>query len=159
VAVAVLAAIGGVAISRAQAPLPIPTPTCDGAIDAIAAVWDDDRAAEVRAAMLSTRRPYADALAGPIIAGLDEYAATWAEAHHRPCRDHARGEHSGALLDARMACLDRRRTALAETVAILVDADADVIDHAGQMVAKLPRLEPCDDLAALAARRPPPADA
>jgi tetratricopeptide (TPR) repeat protein len=96
--------------------------------------------------MIASERPYASALAERVTAALDRYAGDWAAARDRICLEHARGEHSDTLLDARMACLDRGRQALAEAVEILAAADAEVVEHAGQMTAKLPRLAACDDL-------------
>ncbi|HVI03929.1 MAG TPA: serine/threonine-protein kinase, partial [Enhygromyxa sp.] len=143
-ATAACAALLGVLVAKAQTPPS--APTCDGGAAAIASVWDHDRAARIEAAMLATDRPYASALARRITDALDEYADDWAAARDRGCREHARGEHSDALLDARMACLDRSRQAFAETVDILATADAEVVEHAGQMIAKLPRLNACEDL-------------
>jgi hypothetical protein len=158
VGVALVAAIAGIAVARG--PGSHAAPTCDGGSRAIAKVWDEARASEVHAVMLATELTYAAPLADRITAQLDEYAAAWVTAHARICEEHARGEHSAQLLDARMTCLDHRRRALAETVLLLTDSNAELMAHAGQMVAKLPRLEPCDDLASLSSRASSlPADA
>jgi tetratricopeptide (TPR) repeat protein len=151
-AIAVLAAVAGVFVTRAQTRAP--SPSCDGAELAIAAVWSPERAREVREALVATDRPYAEALAERVGIALDDYARGWTEAHRSSCLGHARGDYSAALLDARMACLDRRRQAFAETVDILAEADAEVVEHAGQMVARLPRLEPCEALASLSESQP-----
>jgi tRNA A-37 threonylcarbamoyl transferase component Bud32/tetratricopeptide (TPR) repeat protein len=148
---AALAATLGVLVARAQTP--VSAATCDGGEAAIADVWSPDRAADIRAAMIAADKPYAPALADRTTEALEDYADDWAGAHDQTCREHARGHHSDTLLDARMACLDRRRQAFAETVEILADADTDVVDHAGEMVAKLPRLASCDDLGGLVKRR------
>jgi tetratricopeptide (TPR) repeat protein len=150
VAVAALAGLAGVVIARPSASQP--EKSCDGAELAIAEVWDGARASEIRESMLATNQPYAEVLATHITDGLDEYAREWAAAHSRICEEHARGDHSAALLDARMACLHRRRQALAETVSLFLHSNASVMEHAGEMVARLPRLEACDDLAALSSR-------
>ncbi|PRQ07153.1 Serine/threonine-protein kinase PrkC [Enhygromyxa salina] len=155
-AIAGLAALGGVLVARGQAPPPLPT--CDGAERSLAAVWGPERAERIHAAMRATDRPYAAALGVRITETVNDYAHAWSSAHRRVCHEHRRGDHSDALLDARMACLDRGRLALAETVQILSTADSNIVDHAGQMVAKLPRLDACDDLAAMAARDRPPTD-
>jgi tetratricopeptide (TPR) repeat protein len=148
--IAVVAAIAGVMV--ASSPASDAAPTCDGAERAIAQIWDDERAQQVRAAMLASDRSYAAPLADRITAELDGYAAAWASAHTRICEEHARGDHSDKLLDARMSCLHHRRQALAETVSLLTEQNPELMTHAGQMVAKLPRLEPCDDLAELSSR-------
>ncbi len=153
---AAITASAGVLVTQVST-TPSP-PICDGAELAIAEVWNPDRAAEIHAALVASERPYAAALAGRITDALDDYAHDWTEAHQRSCLEHARGEHSDALLDARMACLDERRQALDETVAILADADAEVIEHAGELTAKLPRLAACHDLTTLALRRHPSSD-
>jgi tetratricopeptide (TPR) repeat protein len=150
VGVAMVAAIAGVAL--AWGPASDAAPTCDGGDRAIAQVWDEERASEVHAAMLATERPYAAPLADRITAELDAYAQAWAAAHARICEEHARGDHSAALLDARMTCLHHRRQAMDETISLLTESNAELMAHAGEMVAKLPRLEPCDDLAGLSFR-------
>jgi tetratricopeptide (TPR) repeat protein len=150
VGVALVAAIAGVVLARSPASEAVPS--CDGAEQVIAQVWNEARAEEVRAAMLATDRSYAAPLADRITSELDDYAAAWASAHTRTCEEHARGDHSAALLDARMACLHHGRQVLAETVSLLSESNPELVTHAGQMVAKLPRLEPCDDLAALSSR-------
>jgi serine/threonine protein kinase/tetratricopeptide (TPR) repeat protein len=141
---AVGAALAGMLMTNNQAPTP--TPTCGGGEAAIADVWNDDAAAGIREAIVATEQPYAAAMAGRVVDSLDDYASDWAAAHDRICHEHARGEHSDSRLDARMACLDRRRDALEQTLAILLDADTGVVDHAGQMIAKLPRIHACDGL-------------
>ena len=152
-----VAALSGVAITWSSSTAG--APSCDGAAAMLAPVWGAPQAEAIRRAMAATGRPYATALSERVLESLDTYATTWAETHGRACREHARGAHSDALFDARIACLDRRRQALDETVTLLTEADEDIVEHAGQMVAKLPAIGPCDDLTSLALRRPPPADA
>ncbi len=151
-----VATLAGVAITSSQSGAA--APSCDGAAAMLAPVWGAPHATVIREAMAATGRPYATALSERVVESLDAYATRWAETHSRACREHARGDHSDALFDARIACLERRRQALDETVALLREADENIVEHAGQMVAKLPPLGPCDDLTALALRRPPPAD-
>lgn len=122
---------------------------CVGADTVIGEVWNPKLAVEVRRSMLATGLPYAGELAARVVDNLDNYANTWISHHRSSCQAFTRGETSAALLDARMACLDRRREALGETVALLSAADAELMTHAGQMVGNLPRLASCDDLAAL----------
>ena len=148
--VAVLAGLAGVAVARSHTSAP--EKTCDGAEQVISEVWDASRANEIRKAMVATKQPYAEALANRITVGLDAYASDWAAAHGRVCEEHARGDHSDALLDARMACLHRRRQALDVTATLLAETDAELMAHAGEMVAKLPRIEACDDLTALSSQ-------
>jgi tetratricopeptide (TPR) repeat protein len=85
--------------------------------------------------------------------------------HRDACLAHRRGEQSGALLDQRMACLHDRRTAVDTAIAVLGeppgvgDGDGHWLENAPLVVQKLPRIERCGDLAALAADVPPPEDA
>lgn len=152
IGIAVLAGLAGVAIARPSESED--HKSCDGGEPAIAEVWNPERKAAVAEAMAASKASYAEELASRVTAGLDQYAAQWAAAHGRICEEHARGDHSDALLDARMACLHYRRQALAETVSLLVQTDAELMPHAGEMVSKLPRLEACDDLAALSSPSP-----
>ncbi|MFY0538055.1 hypothetical protein [Nannocystis pusilla] len=89
---------------------------------------------------------------------LDGYAAGWGAAHREACLAHRHGERSGALLDQQMRCLDQRRGALAETVATLAAADADVALRALEVAGDLPPLEGCRNLEALSSEQPPPDD-
>jgi serine/threonine protein kinase len=131
---------------------PSNSPQCDLGETTIAAVWDDGQARRVASSMAQTGLPYAEPLAVRLIATLDDYASSWAATHRQICLAHAAGENSSTLLDARMACLDRRRQALTATVALLTNADPGVVEHAGDMVAKLPRIHACNDLVDLNTR-------
>jgi len=132
-----------------------PPPSCDGAQSVIASVWNPEQARRLTQAMHATGLPYAEPLALRVVQHLDDYTKTWAANHRNACEAYVRGDHSAKLLDARMACLDRHRQALSETVLLLTQADAEVVDHAGQMVGKLPRVRACDDLDALTKREVP----
>ncbi|MEZ4382462.1 MAG: serine/threonine-protein kinase [Nannocystaceae bacterium] len=150
--IAALATLGGGAISWTQlAPSEV---ACDGGDATMQALWDPSRAAAIKAAIVASGRPYAGALADRVNETLAGYVASWAAARRRACREYARGDHSDALYDARIACLDRRRQALEETLTILTETGAEVVDNAGQLVAKLPPLATCDDLTTLGQRRP-----
>lgn len=119
---------------------------CEGSEAIISATWGLEQSLAVRDAVDSTGLSYAEPLGERIIRALDGYAGAWAKAHRQVCLDHAQGRHSEQLLDARMACLDRRRQAFAGAVELLTVADREVVDHAGEIVAELPRLDACDDL-------------
>ncbi|MEZ4448025.1 MAG: serine/threonine-protein kinase [Nannocystaceae bacterium] len=133
-------------------------PVCEGAEDEIAATWSTEQHPKIRGSIAAVDRPYAPEVAERALEGLDTYAHAWALAHRSACLAHARGEHSPQILDQRMACLAARRQALAETASILGNADADVVDHADQLVSRLPSLDHCADLSALATERAAPDD-
>lgn len=125
---------------------------CAAAADKLAGVWDPDRKARVRAALLATRVPYAADTAERVDAGLDAHAAAWVQMHTEACQaTHLRGEQSPGLLDLRMTCLQRRLTEVRSLVDVLADADAGVVEHAAEAVARLPALDPCADTTALLA--------
>jgi eukaryotic-like serine/threonine-protein kinase len=67
----------------------------------------------------------------------------------------ARHEHSPELYDRRMGCLRQRRLELAGLVAVLTDADAELVRDAPELVADLPELDACADPDALVAITPP----
>jgi len=62
------------------------------------------------------------------------------------------------VFDRRTACLDHRLAALDATLATLTAATADVDDRATDVVAALPPIEDCSDLARLAAAPAEPED-
>ncbi|EDM79969.1 serine/threonine kinase family protein [Plesiocystis pacifica SIR-1] len=144
---ALVAGLGGVALTLVQ--VDGGAPTCDTARERIEAIWNPGEAQRLRAAMAESGHSYAGPLASRTVDSLDDYAQRWVAARDRACEDHAQGVHSAALLDARVACLDRRRQALAETVALLGSGDDAVVARAGLVTAHLPRIETCDDLGVL----------
>jgi len=125
---------------------------CAGGLAEIAEVWGPARRERAEQAFVATGLPYADDAWARVAARLDERAGAWARMHGEACQaTHLRGEQSPALLDLRMACLQRRRGDLRSLVEVLVDADAGVVENAGQAVAELPDLEACADAATLLA--------
>src|SRR5690606_7190818 len=132
---------------------------CEGAALHLAELWDDARRAQVEASLRATGVGYAEVTRAEVIRRLDAYARDWARMHTEACEATAvRHEQSAAVLDLRMQCLQHRRDALAAAVEVLVGADASVAEGAIGMVAELPGLGGCADVAALQAAVPPPDD-
>ncbi|MEM9462091.1 MAG: serine/threonine-protein kinase [Myxococcota bacterium] len=137
---------------------------CTGARAQMDGIWDDDRRRQVRGAILGTERSFAPGTWERLEAQLDAYAQDWLDTHTEVCKaTSVRGEQSDEALDLRMHCLGQRRTALRATIDVLADADANtkVVDNAITLVASLPTLTRCDDLAWLERhnqRVPPPED-
>jgi hypothetical protein len=154
-AVAALA-LGGLAAFAGIAALGgAPPPVCADDAAALSGAWDAAADAAVRAGLRASGSPRAADTEPRVIAGLDAYARGWRAARVAACRaTHVEHTQSAALLDQRMACLDRRRAALAALGAELARADAAVVDQAVQAVAALPALEACAERAALAAPTP-----
>jgi tetratricopeptide (TPR) repeat protein len=138
-------ALGAVLQGQAKAEV------CGGGQVAIAEIWG----AEVE----GTLRERLDAgAAGRVIAGVQAYADGWVAMHGEACREHQRGESSAALFDARTRCLEQRRQGLGEALGLFVAGDDGALREASMVVAKLPALAPCADVAALMAEVAPPED-
>ena len=129
---------------------------CAGADHHLVGVWDPVRKDTVRKAMLATGLAYADDAWARVAARLDDYTTAWTAMHTDACEaTHLRGEQSPALFDLRMACLRSDLSEVRALVGVLATADADVVERAGQAVAKLPPLAACADVAALQGTRQP----
>jgi tetratricopeptide (TPR) repeat protein len=90
---------------------------------------------------------------------LDRYAGSWVGMHREACEaTRIRKEQSEALLDLRMACLERRRVELASLVGVLAAADRKVVENAATAVAGQTPVDGCADAAALTARDRLPSD-
>ena len=144
------------------APTPVAAPVAEPCADMAAkleGVWDETRRAELRAAFeRASEASYVAATLERVEARLDRYASAWVEARAEACLATERGEQSEALLDLRMACLDRRATYLEAAVDVLREADAAVVVRAVEVVEGLPSLDRCADVEALLAEQPPPDD-
>jgi hypothetical protein len=129
---------------------------CTGGAARIAEVWDDAAQARVRERLATLPAGERAASEPRVLGGLTSFAERWATMQRDACLAHQRGEHSIAVFDARTRCLEDRRAALAEAVDVLAGADPTTLRNAGLVVARLPPLAHCEDLAALTAELPPP---
>jgi len=111
----------------------------------------------VRVGMTSVDVVYAESLWARVDRRLDGYAQQWIEGHREACEAAVRKEHSAALRDLRVGCLDRGRIAFGAVVDLLEDADVDVLRNADEMIDELPDIARCGDLAALQEGTNPPA--
>jgi eukaryotic-like serine/threonine-protein kinase len=142
-------AIGGAAVAAAALGVALlvgrsPQVDCSRAGDRGAAAWSAARAGLVAAISGSGRPGAADSAARA--AGLvDGWSDRWRAARVDACRaTHDRGEQSAALLDRRMACLDRQLMARDAFVAALsAGADAAMFDRATRAAAGLPDSADC----------------
>jgi tetratricopeptide (TPR) repeat protein/predicted Ser/Thr protein kinase len=121
-------------------------------------VWDDERRAAIEAAILATGLSYAPGTWTRVQAQVDAWTHAWALARTEACEATQRGEQSSALLDTRMACLDRQLTHLQATLDVLARADPTAIENASEAAEKLPALDLCADIDALLDERGPPRD-
>ncbi len=157
--VAAVAVAAGVAALAARGGASGPAP-CTGFDARLGGVWDGARRERMHAAFAGTGAVYAQDAFTHASARLDDYAHDWVDMRRDAClATRVRGEQSEALLDLRMACLDRRLAQLGELTSIFAAADHDVVEGAVRAVTRLDPLSGCADAAALTARLPPPADA
>ena len=135
-------------------------PTCDGASARLVGVWDPPRQAAVHAAFAATQLAYADAAWRGASAQLDDYTRAWTAMHTEACRaTHVDGRQSAALLDLRMACLERRRSAVgALTQLWATGVTAETLQAAVAAPRGLPVVDECADARALTQRTPLPSD-
>jgi tetratricopeptide (TPR) repeat protein len=117
---------------------------CRDADRKLVGIWDDDRRAEIRAAMLATDVPYAEVAEARVRGLIDGYTQAWIEAHDGACAaTKIYGEQSEELLDARIACLDGVRGELAATLDLLATADARAVERAVRAVGALRPVAEC----------------
>jgi tetratricopeptide (TPR) repeat protein len=162
----VIAGIAGIAIVAAVTVFAVAAldrgasgPNCGGAEAYLHGVWDEPRKIELAHSMLGTQRPYAHNAFASASEALDRYTTAWTTMRTDACRaTHERGEQSQALLDLRMACLDRRLGELGALVDQLRTGGAETIDKAVQAVEALTSVASCADVAALTAIVALPAD-
>jgi tetratricopeptide (TPR) repeat protein len=138
-------------------------PRCQGAREQLAGAWDATIAGRVAGAFAGATRPATVALGEPVRAATEAYAGTWAAQWTDACEaTHVRGNQTGAVLDLRMRCLDRRRNELAALTALWTGADAAVdgtLDRAVDAAAALVSPTRCADLDSLTAVVALPEDA
>ena len=146
--------LGGLTLKAWTETAPAP---CTGAREQLAGVWDEARREQVEASISSIGRGFADGVFARVGRDLDAYADGWVQMHTDACTATTiRGEQSSHVLDLRMGCLRRAKVDLHATVDTLANADDDVVSHAHQLTAGLPRLSRCGDIEALTADVEPP---
>ena len=133
--------------------------SCEGASDKLAMLWNAQRQSSLETSLRDTGRAYADEVWPRVSAGLDRYRDDWVSMHTAACLAHRRGEQSGELLDRRMACLARRRSAFSGAVQVLGEIRADNLARAIDVVEGLPSIDYCGNVEALTAEVAPPEDA
>jgi len=128
---------------------------CSGGARALQAAWPpfERQGALLRLATLS---PYGNELAASLTQQLDKHTRQWTANHLAACLAHRRGEQSEALLDRRMACLDRGRAGLAALAELTSRAGADALAGVATAARALPDPESCSDVRALAGNVDPP---
>ena len=117
---------------------------CSGATERVEEVWGSARQDAVLAAFEATEAPFAEHAWGQVQTALDDYTSAWSSHHVAICEaTNKRREQSPALMDVRMACLDRAHAQASALVGELEEADAKLVSRAVAAVQSLPDVAPC----------------
>jgi tetratricopeptide (TPR) repeat protein len=128
------------------------TALCNDSEAVIASTWNAER----RATLLAVLGPRTGTLVGD---GLDRYASEWTTAHRQACRDtRVTRSQTEDMLDRRMQCLFAARAALDATAGALSAASPEGKAKAVDAIGRLPGLDRCDNIEALALEQPLPTD-
>jgi tetratricopeptide (TPR) repeat protein/predicted Ser/Thr protein kinase len=148
-AAAVVAGVVAAAFAIGRTGLASSDEVCGGGAAAIATAWTApaQQRALIRIAGLS---PFGRELAASLAHQLGDHAVRWTANHRAACLAHRRGEQSAALLDRRMACLERGRAALGALAEIAAAADAGALPGLARASRELPDPDACADVRALA---------
>ena len=133
---------------------------CNGASKHLAKI--EARRADVQRAIQRTGLVYGPDTSERVQVLLEDYAQQWVGLHTEICEaTRVRQEQSEEVMDLRMSCLQDHRATLEAQIEVLARADASIVQRAVELVADLPRLDHCNDVERLRARRqrvPPPDD-
>ena len=141
----------------AQAWLSTRAERCSGATGRLRGVWDDAVRDRIQAGFDRFDAAFANPVRERTVTALDDYARAWAAMHTETCAATTlRQEQSIAVMDLRMACLQRASRQLRAATEVLSDADVHVVARAHHVVDRLPELERCADVTGLQAGHPPP---
>ncbi len=154
IAAGALAALLATGVSLATRDPPSP---CLGADRALDEIWGEPARRRLAAAFEAVGPGVAEP-GQRTLRGLDRYAQGWRTMRLEACRDTLeRGVQSAALMDLRMACLDRKAGAMSSLAQVLsTEMDAELAGQAGLLVSALPDLRACADPRTLAERVPLP---
>ncbi len=155
-----LALFGALGVYGAKSLVAAQDELCRHADDKLVGVWDDETRSQIRAAFITSGRPYAGDTFSRVASALDQRTQNWVGMYTETCEaTHVRGEQSEALLDLRMQCLDGHMRDLGATTRLFASAaDGEIVDTAIQGVVQLASLDRCADVQALQAEVPPPED-
>ncbi|EDM79981.1 serine/threonine kinase family protein [Plesiocystis pacifica SIR-1] len=151
------AVLGTVALERSQAREQ--ALQCSGGATRAQTVWNLERREAVGARLRASGVSYAETTADAVTRELDDYVARWSAQHRDACEaTRVRAEQSEAILDLRMACLDRHLREVGIVVDTLLESDTEVVENAVSAVGALGWLGACEDLDALGSRARLPRD-
>jgi tetratricopeptide (TPR) repeat protein len=130
-------------------------PPCSDPAAALEGTWSPEDRAAVEIAFAADEE-----VGARVGQALDDYGAAWVEMYERSCRaTFVTRQQSEWMFDQRMRCLERRRNRLRSTIDALLEADSpQMLEERTLLAFRLPGLEPCADLDALAAEKSLPDD-
>jgi eukaryotic-like serine/threonine-protein kinase len=132
---------------------------CQGAEGKFAGVWDPERKAAVRQALLASGKPWAGQTADLLSGEIDRYGRDWVSMHREACEaTSVRHEQSETLLDLRMQCLDERASEVRALATMLSQPGDALLASAPKAVYALTSLRGCADTHALLSPVPVPSD-
>jgi tetratricopeptide (TPR) repeat protein len=151
---AVLAVVVGVAAYTAHR-----RGLCSAAEARVAPVWNPDRSASLGEHFTTVAEPLGAELTEGVRTRIDSYARSWTKVYREACEaTHLRGERSEDLLDRQMACLDRRLHEVDHLLALLGEADRDLVVSSLDAVVGLRSPAVCADAMAFVEQPPLPTD-
>lgn len=129
---------------------------CAHVTEAIESVWAQDSRQALRDAVDAAGVADADETWSKIEQNTEAWAQRWRDERTEACRaTHVRHEHSAALLDRRMSCLERELGQLDALLAIVRAGDAQEVARAPRALAKLAAGLRCDAERLVAERADP----
>jgi serine/threonine-protein kinase len=153
---AALGIAGGALAVATSGDTPAP-PACDDGSDKTAEVWNDSRAATLRAAFIEADSTNATAALEAVETAANAFVHGWQVGHLDACEAHlVRSDQSAALFDRRMLCLGRRLEKVDILLGVFENADASGVEAATRIDGAFPSVETCADSEALQSMVPPP---
>jgi serine/threonine-protein kinase len=147
-----LSLAGGLGWFVSQRPVP-----CDGGEARLGELWGPAASATLQQAFAATGVAYAAPTFARVEAHLRGWRGAWLEQYSDAClATNVRRDQSSAVMDLRMACLDRYRRRTEDLLGVLQQADAGVVARAAAAVESLPDPRDCADVAVLTASVPEP---
>jgi serine/threonine-protein kinase len=116
---------------------------CQGGPGLIGAVWDAATAERIGRSVGAMQSPGSAEAWTRLAPQLDAYGARWSGLYRETCEAHEAGAPETDQFDARMACLDQRRTQLGAVVALLTSDRPAVVVGAMSAAHALPAVNDC----------------
>jgi tetratricopeptide (TPR) repeat protein len=156
--IAVLAVGGVVTFVAGRSTLTDRAASCSGGDARIAGAWGGEERAGALARIASLNE-YGRSVQSRLEAQLRDYEQRWVVGYRNACLAHSQGAQSDALLDRRMACLERGRAALTSVAEVVRTTDANGLPNLVLAARALPDPDACGDLDSLLTNVEPPATA